>query len=367
MFKMLWEVLAKESPLSFERYMELCLYHVEYGYYAKANLPGKRGDYITSPCIHKVFGATLGRQIIEMYHLLEKPENFVIVEAGAAQGFLALDILEYLEKKKYEFNYFIIEPFSKIKSIQENTLYNFKDKIKWFNSLEEIPKFRGVFISNELFDSFPVRLIEKNDGRIKEIWLEIKENKILEIRKDIKDENILKRLGGYYFLWEEGYRTEVCMRIDKIYQVLSEKMEEGFIITIDYGYPRSDYYSANRKKGTLICYYQHKVIEDPYFRPGEVDITSHLDFTLLKELGDKYNFLNIGFTQQGAFLVSLGIHEVLYEISKPNLKDINALKFLVFPEGFGSSHWVLIQGRIKEKELKKELTGFNLSNRIYLL
>lgn len=364
---MLWEILAKESPLSFEKYMELCLYHIDYGYYARAKLPSKRGDYITSPCVHRVFGATLGKQIMEMYHLLNKPKNFTIVEAGAGQGFLALDILEYLERKKYNSDYYIIEPFPKIRSIQENTLYPFKNKIKWINNIEELPEFRGVFISNELFDSFPVKVIQKINGEIKEIWIEIKEKKFIEIPRKIEDEGILKRLEPYWFSWKEGYRTEVCTKIDEFYQVLSKKMKEGFIITIDYGYPRADYYSPERSRGTLMCYYKHKAIDNPYFKPGEIDITSHVDFTLLRELGDKYEFLNLGFTQQGAFLVSLGVHEVLYEISRPNLRDINALKFLIFPEGFGTSHWVLIQAKIKEKNIKKELTGFALSNRIYLL
>lgn len=363
---MLFKILIEESPLSFEKYMELCLYHPQYGYYACGNLPSKKGDYITSPCIHKIFGATLVHQIIEMYELLKKPKDFLVVEAGAGQGFLAHDILEYSEKKGYSFSYLIVEPFSVIKKIQEKNLCNFKSRIRWIKSLEELTKFKGVFLSNELFDSFPVKLIQKKQGKINEVWIEVKNGEIKEFLKEVKDERVFEILETYYYSWKDGYRTEVCLRLEDFYKILSERLEEGFIITIDYGYPRQDYYSLERNRGTLICYYKHRVIENPYFKPGEIDITAHVDFTLLKELGEKYGFLNLGFTQQGSFLVSLGIHEVLYEVSKKTWKDMEALKFLIFPEGLGTSHWVLVQAKLKEK-LDKELKGFSLSNRIHLL
>ena len=363
---MLLDVLARESPLAFERYMELCLYHPEYGYYARGNLPSKKGDYITSPCIHKIFGATLACQIIEIYELLKKPEDFLIVEVGAGQGFLANDILEYSEKKGYTFNYLIIEPFSIIRETQEKTLLKFKSRMKWVKSLEEVPKFKGVFLSNELFDSFPVRLIQKNGRKINEVWIEIKNGNIKEVLEEIENDRILEIIEPYYSFWKENYRTEICLRIEDFYKVLSEKLEEGFVITIDYGYLRQDYYSPERDKGTLLCYYKHRIVDDPYFKPGEMDITSHVDFTSLRELGEKYGFLNIGFTQQGSFLVSLGINEIFYEVSERSWKDMEALKFLIFPEGLGSSHWVLIQAKLKEKP-EKGLKGFSLSNRIYLL
>ena len=242
---MLLDVLISESPLTFERYMELSLYHPEYGYYALGNLPGKKGDYVTSPCIHKMFGAVLARQIIQMYEISKNKENFLIVEAGAGQGYLAKDILEYSEKRGYKFNYLIIEPFLSIRKIQERNLSKFKENINWVESLEKLPDFKGIFLSNELFDSFPVKLIQKNGDKIYEVWVEIKNGeKISEVLKELTDERVYKIIEPYCFSWKEGYRTEVCLKIEEFYKVLSEKMKEGFVITIDYGYPRQDYYSC---------------------------------------------------------------------------------------------------------------------------
>lgn len=364
---MFLKILEENSPMTFEKYMELCLYHPEYGYYTRGNLPGKRGDYITSPCVHRVFGATLALQILEIFELLGKPSDFVIAEAGAGQGYLAMDILSYLAKKGYRFKYYIIEPFSVLRAIQEETLVDFKNQVFWYDSLEKIPTFSGIFLSNELFDSFPVHLIQKEKGELKEVWVSVEKGKIKEFLGELEEPQILKIVSPYINLWIEGYRTEVNLKAESFYKILSQKLRIGAIVIIDYGYPRQDYYAPERDTGTLLCYYKHKVVQNPYFKPGHIDITAHVDFTLLRELGERFGFINIGFTQQGAFLASLGVERVLYEVSEGNWRDREALKFLIFPEGFGTSHWVLIQGRFFNLSERPQLKAFMLSNRLNLL
>lgn len=364
---MFLKILEEVSPMTFEKYMELCLYHPEYGYYTRGNLPGKRGDYLTSPCVHKVFGATLALQILEIYELLEKPSEFVIVEAGAGQGYLALDILSYLSKKGYYFKYYIIEPFSVLRAIQEEILTDFKNQVTWYESLEKIPSFIGVFVSNELLDAFPVHLIQKENEELKEVWVVVEKGIIREFLGELEDPQVLKIVSPYLNFWVEGYRTEVNLKAEDFYKVLSQKLRIGAIIIIDYGYPRQDYYAPERHMGTLLCYYKHRVVQNPYFKPGHIDITAHVDFTLLRELGERFGLINLGFTQQGAFLASLGIERVLYEVSEGTWKDREALKLLIFPEGFGTSHWVLIQGRFLNLNLRPKLKAFMLSNRLHLL
>ncbi len=364
---MFLKVLEEFSPMTFEKYMELCLYHPEYGYYTRGNLPGKRGDYLTSPCVHKVFGATLALQILEIFKLLDKPSDFVIVEAGAGQGYLALDILSYLSQKEYFFKYYIIEPLPILKAIQEETLSEFKSQVMWYESLEKVPPFCGVFLCNEFFDAFPVHLIQKEEDRLMEIWVSVERGNIKEFLGELEEPQILKIVNPYSNFWIDGYRTEVNLRAESFYKILSQKLRIGAIIIIDYGYPRQDYYAPERYKGTLLCYYKHRVVENPYFKPGHIDITAHVDFTLLRELGERFGFINLGFTQQGAFLASLGIERVLYEVSEGSWRDREALKMLIFPEGFGTSHWVLIQGRFLNLSSKLELKAFRLSNRLNLL
>ncbi|QJA05560.1 SAM-dependent methyltransferase [Thermosulfurimonas marina] len=362
---MLLEILEAESPMTFARYMELCLYHERYGYYARGPRLGREGDYFTSPTVHRVFGATLARQILEIYELLGAPEEFLLVEAGAGEGWLARDLLDYLERKGRPFPYLIVEPLPNLKSLQEETLRPHASRVRWVKDLSEIPPFTGVFLSNELFDSLPVHLLEKTPEDLKEVYVEVSGGEIREVLSEISQPEILKRVLPYALYWPEGYRTEVCLAYEPLYKELSKKLVRGAILTLDYGFPRPDYYHPQRSRGTLLAYFRHRASENPYARPGHQDLTAHVDFTALRELGEKYGFLNLGFIQQGPFLVGLRVEEVLAEVSENTFRDREALKLLVLPEGLGHSHWVLIQGRGLAEEAP--LSGLRLANRINLL
>jgi len=362
---MLLEILAAESPVPFVRYMELCLYHERYGYYARGPRLGRRGDYFTSPTVHRVFGAALAVQILEIHRLLGAPEEFAVVEAGAGEGYLALDILEYLERKGIRWPYWIVEPLPNLRALQEETLRRFSGRVRWFEDWAELPSFCGVFLSNELFDSLPVHLIEKTREDLREVYVRVEGNRIREELGALTRTEILERVLPHALSWPEGYRTEVCLEYEGIYRELSKKLTRGAVITVDYGYPRADYYHPGRTRGTLLAYYRHRVVENPYLRPGHQDLTAHVDFTALRELGERFGFLNLGFTQQGAFLAALGVERLLSEVSDNTFRDREALKLLVLPEGLGASHWVLVQGRGLPPG--KPLRGFTLSNRIHLL
>ncbi len=363
---MLEEILKAESPLTFERYMKLCLYHERYGYYARGPRLGRKGDYFTSPTVHRVFGAALAVQVLEIYERLGEPPDFKIVEAGAGEGYLALDLLTYLKKKDRLFPYTILEPFPALKSLQEETLKDFEPWVNWRSGPEELKPWVGVFIANELLDAFPVHLITKTPEGLQEIYVKVTEEGLEEETGALSEPEILSRVLPFALTWPEGYRTEVCTSLEPFYKELAKKLFKGAFIFIDYGFPRPDYYHPERSRGTLLAYYRHRPGENPYLRPGHQDLTAHVDFTYLRELGERYGLLNLGFTQQGPFLVSLGVERLLEEVSACDFRDREALKLLLLPEGLGHSHWVLVQGRGFDLH-GPPLKGFTLSNRLRLL
>src|SRR4051812_255234 len=94
------ERIDQEGPISFRDYMEMALYYPGLGYYTSArNKIGTSGDFYTSACVNPVFGAMIGKQLEEMFHLLGGRE-FTVVEYGAGIGLLCRDILAYLKNKK---------------------------------------------------------------------------------------------------------------------------------------------------------------------------------------------------------------------------------------------------------------------------
>src|ERR1700732_3918148 len=92
--------IRKCGPIPFSRYMELCLYDPELGYYSRnAQQFGKAGDFYTSSDVHAVFGRLMARQFEEMWRALGSPEDISLVELGPGRGLFAQDVLDWCERK----------------------------------------------------------------------------------------------------------------------------------------------------------------------------------------------------------------------------------------------------------------------------
>lgn len=358
------EKIKTEGPINFETFMEMALYHPELGYYMRdITKIGKSGDFYTSPHLHSIFGAMLGRQMEEMQELLGKNGGFHIVEMGAGMGYLAKDILWYLQKRgkldQFEYNIVEMNPF--LRQFQQNMLRDYLPIVKWFSKIKELPLINeGCFLSNELLDSFPVRLVEMDED-LAEIYLTVSDIDLAEIKKPCS-EKVIEYFKEFSIDLSpmQPYRTEVNLRIKDWLKEVNKRLKEGFILTIDYGYPSFEYYCEERNRGTLLCYYHHEVVEDPYINIGEQDITAHVNFSALSKWGSDLGLETIGFCPQGTYLISLGIDEVMTKLyGESDSFEIAKIKGLIFPEGMGESHKVLIQYK-GEKDLK--LRGFDMRN-----
>lgn len=363
------EKIKSEGPINFETFMEMALYYPGLGYYTKDSTKiGKTGDFYTSPHLHSMFGAMIGRQMEEMWTTIGRPEIFHIVEMGAGMGYLAKDMLEYLKgaRRKGIFEhlrYTIVELNPTIKAKQQELLSEFKDKVNWVSGMNELEPVAGCFLSNELLDAFPVRLIESPNSpnnELKEIYVSIDGDDLVEIKmpcsNDVKE--YFKEFG---IELPKDYKTEVNLKIKDWLSEVNNKLSEGFILTIDYGYPALDYYSEERSSGTLLCYYQHQINENPYQNIGEQDLTAHVNFSSLKKWGDNLGLKTIGFCAQGTYLVALGIDEVIMELygDSPDVFDIAKIKGLILPQGMGESHQVMVHYKGNRESA---LRGFALRN-----
>ncbi len=97
--------IRERGPIPFSRYMELCLYDPELGYYSRpAEKFGKAGDFYTSSDVHAVFGRLLARQFEEMWRALGSPAQIEVLELGPGRGLFAQDVLDWSEKKFPDFH-----------------------------------------------------------------------------------------------------------------------------------------------------------------------------------------------------------------------------------------------------------------------
>ncbi|MEB3211737.1 MAG: class I SAM-dependent methyltransferase [Leptolyngbyaceae bacterium] len=377
--------------ITFAEFMELALYHPDHGYYTspKQRIGGK-GDFVTSPHLGSDFGELLAEQCAEMWNLLGRPHPFHLVEMGAGQGLIVRDVLNYLHRVHFDCfeatEYLIIEKSATLireQRLQTASLADAQSHIRWCTWDDLLTdSITGCFFSNELVDAFPVHQLILDNGQWQEIYVTLTPSSssdssytFTEISAPLSTPDLES-----YFSWMEldidparypnGYRTEVNLAaLDWVDQV-ANRLHRGYVLTIDYGYSASRYYSPARAQGTLQCYYQHAHHSNPYQHIGHQDITAHVNFTALERRGEAAGLKTLGRIEQGLFLMALGLGDRLSALSNPAtiqslsanelLQRRDALHALMNPMGLGNFQ-VLLQGKaLPNGAIAQTLKGFTI-------
>jgi len=381
---------TQHQRITFAEYMDWVLYHPQFGYYASsaANI-GAQGDFVTSPHFGADFGELLAEQFVEMWEILGCPMPFTLVEMGAGQGLVAADVLCYLHKRYPEFlnvvEYIIVEKAAAMIKQQQQLLQRSlplgqTQHIRW-SSLEEIPEASiiGCCFSNELVDALPVHQIVLEKGQWQEIYVTTgSEQELVEVIGELSTPQLTKYfdLVGIKFpadTYSDGYRTEVNLAALGWMSTVAKRLQRGYLLTIDYGYPAVRYYNPMRRQGTLQCYYRHRHHDDPYLYIGHQDITAHVDFTALERQGELCGLQQVGFTKQGLFLMALGLGDRIAALSTENnlenqgiqavLQRREALHQMIDPMGLGG-FGVLAQSKgLTAEEQTKLIKGLRMPGR----
>lgn len=348
--EMIKSLIRKSGPITFARFMELALYHPEYGYYSggRARI-GKEGDYYTSPSVHPAFGEVIGRFIRRAWDLVGT-DDFTVVEIGAGKGFLALDILDSIKRKDPEFYgvlcYSILELVPRMREEERIILREHLSNVKWIDSLSSLEPVTGVFISNELVDSFPFHRAVFKDGRMFEIFVTLRDDGFIEVLGEPSSPDLKAYFDGYDLGFKDGQEVEINLMAREWLLEVARSLYRGLVLTIDYGFLAPELYSPVRMKGTFRCFHKHTVNENPYLHIGEQDITAHVDFSNLIRIGESIGLNTIRYTTQGQFLVDWGILDIMERYSNSDIASQRsrlAIKNLFLPELMGDRFKVLIQ------------------------
>jgi SAM-dependent MidA family methyltransferase len=372
------EEIERHGPIPFVRFMEQTLYHPEYGYYSspKEKL-GPKGDYYTSPLVHSVFAKLLAKQIRQMADsFIADNEPITLIEFGAGTGLLCQKIIESFREQGFPLHrlrYIIIERSRSFIARQKERLLPYADRVQW---KETIPSCTGIVFSNELIDAFPVHRIRVVNGLAHEIYIDWKGDRFVEQLIPVTSGPLHDYIDRVAIPLDHVVDFEInLLALDWIRSV-GAALTKGFVMTIDYGYPAEQLYSATRKKGTFLCYHHHTVNEAPYERVGEQDMTSHVDFTSFAAAGEKAGLSVCGFTDQSHFLMGLGITDEMQQVadqmeqSESARKDFLAMKQLMAPDRMGKTFKILIQGKgvdaavfpldgLRFKAFSKEMTSLS--------
>ncbi|PCH56722.1 MAG: SAM-dependent methyltransferase [Legionellales bacterium] len=355
------EISNNDGAISFQKYMQMALYTEGLGYYTTCNHIGARGDFITAPEISSAFSKCLANQCAEVLRNLETP---IILEIGAGMGTMAKDIIAALHQHKLDFKYeyWIVETSQSLQEIQKQELQeiskNLQVTVKWFC---EIPteKFQGVVLGNEILDAFPIIKFCKEDSKLYEMGVTVKNQKLdwckLPANKQLTQQ--ISAIEDTVGTLPNNYVSEINVSQNQFFQQLENCLDKGIILLIDYGYDVHEYYTKERTQGTLQCYLQHQVFDNPLLYPGLVDITSHIDFSFTAKIATDCGFTVKGFSKQMWFLYNCGIEQFLLDAN--DIKDSLSIKKLLLPQHMGEVFKVLALGKNHGDE---ELLGFKKEN-----
>ncbi|MCC7261747.1 MAG: SAM-dependent methyltransferase [Candidatus Latescibacteria bacterium] len=314
------KIRASGGRITFADFMGLVLYHPAAGYYTRGRpVIGPQGDFFTSPSASPLFGRLLARQFLRFREELGHPPGFAVVELGGHRGQLRQDVLNEMP----ELNYRMVEVGD---ALPEGLV--------------------GCVFSNEFWDALPVHRVKVAGGGWQEIYVREDGEGFADELGPLSDPRLAAYLDGLPVAWMEGYETTVNLQAQEWMARLGRSLERGFVLSIDYGFERPEYFSPQRPKGTLRCYHRHTLGDDYYARPGEQDLTAHVDFTALIDTGRQAGLEPVLFTDQGRYLVGIG-EEVFREIAERTAgqfsRERQAIHQLIHPGLMGSAFKVLIQ------------------------
>jgi SAM-dependent MidA family methyltransferase len=356
------------GPITFARFMDLVLYDLEFGYYMRPDAAseglgpqssqgpmesriGWSGDFYTSPDVHPVLARALARQIRQVDELLGRPDPFTLIEMGPGKGILARDFLADCGEGSDSFGrrlrYVLIERSPAMRAAQRTHLAAWQDRVRWVDGLEELGcgGLTGAVLSNELVDALPVHRVRVQGGRPKEILVDFRDGGFVERLGELTTPALsqyVERLGAMGLTWPEGYTTEVNLQALEWIKGVARVLGRGLVLTIDYGHTAEDLYGQDRPRGTLLCYHDQRLSEDPYSQVGLQDMTAHVDFTSLATAGEEAGLRVTGFTNQMSFLMGLGVERLIEEL-EPGSPEFQSVIHLLRPDGMGRTFKILVQ------------------------
>jgi SAM-dependent MidA family methyltransferase len=350
--------MEKDGPVSFARFMELALYAPELGYYERQREVGRRGDFFTSVSVGPMFGELLAFQFAQWMDEHSPAEKWQIIEAGAHRGDLAADVLGWLQRRRADLfarlEYGLVEPSATRRSWQAKTLGPWQSQVKWLDDISDAGQsasYRIIF-SNEFLDAMPAHRFSWNakEKQWRELLVGFENDRFVWMQANAPADavNNLPKIGSdLAAILPDGFMVEHSPAAVAWWKKAAGSLGRGKLLTIDYGLTSDEWLRPERSHGTLRTYAQHHPGGDPLEKPGECDITAHVNFSAVEDAGRAVGLVTETFTGQDKFLT-----QVLAQTeAKPGSFDpwtaarTRQFQTLTHPEHLGHAFRVLVQSR----------------------
>lgn len=322
--KIMAEIITNGGWMPFSRYMEMALYEPGMGYYsAGAHKLGAGGDFTTAPELSPLFGAAIVETLLPILEGLKAqglPAQ--ILEFGAGTGKLAESVLTRMHHLGFSLDHYdIIEISPDLAQRQEERLQhlskelNLSTQCRWLSALPK--NFKGIILANEVIDAIPCDVIIFQNGFWYWQGVSVVDGKFAWSTGKPVDQSLLpETLITENF--SEGYVTELHAPANAWMRQVAQHLDTGLFLTLDYGFPESEYYHVQRLEGTLMAHHRHHAIQDPFYLPGLCDVTTHVEWSQIARTTLEEEVDDIYLSNQASYLLDAGIGDIALEIGDPS-------------------------------------------------
>jgi SAM-dependent MidA family methyltransferase len=342
------------GPITFARFMQRALYEPELGYYATASRrPTRAGDFLTAPELHPVFGRCVAHQLLEMWHRLGRPDPFVVREYGAGRGALVTAVIAELEGAGPD----LLDSLAYQPRDMPLQLAELEARLAAIGRTRLLERGRasaavvGCVLANEFADALPVHRVVVVDGELRELYVDLRDDRLVETIGSPSSPALGAWFADAGIKLREGQRAEVNLALFDWLAEVSDELQRGYALIIDYGAPPEELYAERRHSGTLRAFRQQHVASEPLRGVGHQDLTAHVDLAALERAARAVGLTVLGRNSQAEFLIGCGLEEVQAAERQRAADDWqatltlrSAVGRLLDPRALGG-YWVVALGR----------------------
>ena len=282
--------IQRDGAISVADYMDA----VATAYYARGDVFGTDGDFITAPEISQTFGELIGLWCAVVWQNMGAPTSFRLVECGPGRGTLMADLLRAAARIPgftAAADVHLVERSQALRTRQRETL---KDhKVTWHDDLAAVPPGPAILVANEFLDALPIRQFEMTGNGWMERFITADETGALRftLKFGTPAEAPPAATGAIF---------ETSPAVTDFVATLTKRIagNGGAALLIDYGHIRT------AVGETLQAVKKHRPC-GVFETPGEADLTAHVDFAAVAKAAAGLTVH--GPVEQGTWLASLGI------------------------------------------------------------
>jgi NADH dehydrogenase [ubiquinone] 1 alpha subcomplex assembly factor 7 len=300
--------IAQTGTITLERYISLCLGHPDHGVYTSRDPIGAEGDFTTSPEISQMFGELIGLWTASVWQSMAKAVNIAphihLIELGPGRGTLMADALRAASTLPGFIDHLtvhLVETGRTMRTRQAASLSALNIEPSWHDDLTTVPPGASIIIANEFFDALPIQQYVRQSHAWHERLVGLDDTGAL-VFKTTQTPATMRLLDSLFPYAGEGEIAEICPAAHEVIATIGARFRAnpGAGLIIDYGH------STSGTGDTLQAVAKHQYA-DPLARPGEADITAHVDFAALRQRARKASLTTYGPIGQGRFLNQLGL------------------------------------------------------------